>query len=85
MIQPVPFALVLAAALAFGWRATGRPGLRVLAVLWVAYALYEYLMYRRIRCSGECNIRVDLVLIYPALIVSTLWVAEAAVVRALRR
>lgn len=37
-------------------------------VLWLCYSLYEYLMYTRVLCSGECNIRVDLLLIYPVLI-----------------
>jgi len=40
--------------------------------LWLLYALYEYLMYRRVLCSGDCNIRVDLLLIYPVLLVVTL-------------
>ena len=40
----------------------------VTGVLWIVYSIYEYLMYARILCSGECNIRVDLLLIYPVLI-----------------
>ena len=42
------------------------------ALLWLAYAPYEYGMKLRILCSGECNIRVDLLLIYPVLLVSSL-------------
>ncbi len=34
---------------------------------WLAYAGYEYAMLRRWLCSGECNVRIDLLLIYPAL------------------
>jgi hypothetical protein len=37
-------------------------------VAWGAYAVYELLMNARILCSGECNIRVDLLLIYPLLL-----------------
>ena len=85
VIQPIPIALLIAVALAFGWRASNRRGILVLAVFWVAYALYEYLMFTRILCSGECNIRVDLLLIYPALLGCTLWVVAAAVVRAIKR
>jgi len=85
MIQPIPVALLLAAAMAFGWRVSGRRGFFVLAVLWAAYAVYEYLMYIRVLCSGECNIRVDLLLIYPALLGSTLWVSSAAALRAIKR
>ena len=39
----------------------------VAAFAWAAYGAYEYLMYARVLCSGECNIRVDLLLLYPAL------------------
>ena len=35
---------------------------------WIFYSLYEYLMYTRVLCTGECNIRVDLLLIYPVLL-----------------
>jgi hypothetical protein len=41
------------------------------ALLWVIYCLYEYGMYLRILCTGECNIRVDLLLIYPLLLIVT--------------
>lgn len=37
------------------------------ALSWLFYAVYELGMRYRILCSGECNIRVDLLLIYPAL------------------
>lgn len=37
-------------------------------VLWGIYSIYETGMMLRILCSGECNIRVDLLLIYPSLI-----------------
>ena len=41
----------------------------IAAVVWAVYGCYEYLMYARILCSGECNIRVDLLVIYPALLI----------------
>jgi len=37
------------------------------AVAWALYAVLETLNKARITCSGECNIRVDLLVIYPAL------------------
>lgn len=37
-------------------------------VVWLLYSLYELGMKRRWLCSGECNIRVDLLLIYPVLL-----------------
>jgi hypothetical protein len=39
---------------------------------WAAYGAYEYLMHARVLCSGECNIRVDLLVIYPVLAVLSL-------------
>ena len=36
---------------------------------WLLYGVYEYLTYLRILCTGECNIRVDLLLFYPLLAV----------------
>jgi len=35
---------------------------------WLLYGIYEYLMRVRVLCTGECNIRVDLLLIYPGLL-----------------
>ena len=52
----------------------------VAAIAWLVYAVYETAMARRILCSGECNIRVDLLLIYPLLLALSL----AAVVAAYR-
>jgi len=39
---------------------------------WIAYGVYEYLMQILVLCSGECNIRVDLLLTYPVLLALTL-------------
>ena len=49
----------------------------VTAILWLAYVPYEYAMKSRLLCTGECNIRVDLLLIYMVLAVLSL--ASAAV------
>lgn len=59
---------------AFGalyFRATSRLALAT-AVLWLAYGVYESMMYMRILCSGECNIRIDLLLIHPLLLLLSL-------------
>lgn len=42
---------------------------RVAAWMWTVYALYELGMKYRILCSGECNIRIDLLVVYPLLLV----------------
>ena len=37
-------------------------------IMWLLYAAYETGMRLRWLCSGECNIRVDILVIYPALL-----------------
>ena len=63
----IPAALL---ALGFYWRPRGLAG--IAAGLWIAYGVYEWLMKARVLCSGECNIRVDLLLIMPALWIVTI-------------
>ena len=49
------------------------------AAAWLAYLPYEYAMKFRLLCSGECNIRLDLMVLYPVLlIVSVVGVAVSA-------
>lgn len=64
-------ALVPAAALYALYRASDRAVVLVAAGAWLAYAGYEYAMKARWLCSGECNIRVDLLAIYPVLLMLT--------------
>lgn len=42
------------------------------SILWVLYTLYEFGMKLRIFCDGECNIRVDLLLLYPLLLLMSI-------------
>ena len=65
--------------LTLGWRAR-RWGVVTIGVLWVLYSVYETGMQQRWLCTGECNIRVDLLLIYPILLL-----ASAGGVLSLRR
>ncbi len=74
-----PFlALIVAAVFLALHRASKRRIAATLAIAWTVYAVYEYAMYRRWLCTGECNIRVDLLLIYPALLVGSLAAAYVA-------
>ena len=43
----------------------------IAAILWLAYLPYEYAMKLRILCSGECNIRIDLIVFYPVLLAAS--------------
>jgi hypothetical protein len=49
------------------WRLHGRTSLAA-ASAWGLYGVYEYGNYLRLTCSGECNIRVDMLLLAPLLI-----------------
>jgi hypothetical protein len=73
-------ALAPAAGCACLWWWRGRPAAAGAAASWAIYALYEAMMRARLLCSGECNIRVDLLLIYPALVALTV----IALLRSLR-
>ena len=85
MLMGVLVAAGLALVLGLIGLVTRRRGFGVVALLWLAYLPWEFLMYRRVLCSGECNIRVDLLLIYPVLLSATLAVLAAAAWRAIRR
>ena len=63
-----PWLALMPAALFF-WLYSLSKSLFILntAISWLAYVPYEYGMKFRLLCSGECNIRVDLLLIYALL------------------
>lgn len=50
-----------------------RLGLIVSAVLWALYAVWEYNIANGTLCDSDCNIRVDLVLIFPILALATVY------------
>lgn len=80
-----PFlALVPAAIFAVLYLGCRRPLVLAAALAWLAYFPYEQAMKLRILCSGECNIRVDLLLFYPLLALVSA-AATAAYFKAKRR
>jgi hypothetical protein len=52
-------------------RSRGRGVAMATGIIWLLYAVYETGMKQRWLCTGECNIRVDLLLVYPILLVLT--------------
>jgi hypothetical protein len=42
------------------------------AIVWLIYGMYEWMMHARILCSGDCDIRMDLLVIYPVLLLLSL-------------
>jgi hypothetical protein len=71
LIEYPALALAPAALLLALYLIAKRRLVAVAAGLWLAYAAYEYGMKLRLLCSGECNIRIDLLLIYPLLLIMT--------------
>jgi hypothetical protein len=68
-------ALILLAA---AWR---RPRLAVIvaAILWLLYAVYERLVATGVLCDANCNIRIDLLLFFPILLIATLYARRSYV------
>ena len=60
-------AAIVACVFGLLWRLRRHRPIAVAAITWATYAVYEYLMRWRILCTGECNIRIDLLVIYPVL------------------
>jgi hypothetical protein len=80
-----PFlAAVIGVVLLWLGRATHRRVAVAAGVLWVLYAVYETGMHQRWLCSSECNIRIDLLAIYPALLIALL-AAGTSLLRGLKR
>jgi hypothetical protein len=77
--RPLLAAVVGILFLAAFW-VSRRPAVLVAAVAWLGYTAYEMAMHLRWLCTGECNIRIDLLLIYPILLV----LSAAAVIAAVR-
>jgi hypothetical protein len=72
LIEYPLIAAVVGVLLLWLGRATRRRAVVVSGVLWLLYAVYETGMHERWLCTGECNIRIDLLAIYPALLVALL-------------
>lgn len=43
----------------------------VAGIMWLLYSLYEFAIKKRWLCTGDCDIRADVVLIYPILLLGT--------------
>jgi formate hydrogenlyase subunit 3/multisubunit Na+/H+ antiporter MnhD subunit len=65
---PVLAAVIGGFLLVLGRRRRRRVAIGI-GIVWLLYFAYETGMQQRWLCSGECNIRVDLLLIYPVLLI----------------
>lgn len=71
------FFVFVAAAVALyfavaAWRGP-RPGVIVAAIVWLLYAVYEYFVANGTLCDANCNIRVDLILLWPLVWIASLF------------
>jgi hypothetical protein len=82
-IQYPPLAAAIGGVLLGLGRWTRRRVVIGAGVAWLAYGFYEFSMRQRWLCSGECNIRIDLLVIYPVLLLA-LAAAVVSLVRAAR-
>jgi hypothetical protein len=65
---PVLAAVIGVVLIGLGRRTHRRTAFGV-GIVWLLYAVYETGMQWRWLCSGECNIRIDLLVIYPVLVI----------------
>lgn len=72
-------ALIPAAVFLVLYRLSARKLPAVAASAWLLYAVYEYAMLRRWLCTGECDIRIDLLLLYPLLLLTSIAAVIVAV------
>lgn len=78
-------ALIPAAVFLVLYRLSARKLPAVAASVWLLYAIYEYAMQQRWLCTGECDIRIDLPLLYPVLLLTSVAAGIVALVGIARR
>jgi hypothetical protein len=66
-------ALIPAAMFFWFYKKSKRKSSLIAVILWGIYSVYESGMMLRILCTGECNIRIDLLVIYPVLIIISIF------------
>jgi hypothetical protein len=78
-------ALIPAAIFSVLYRLSRRKLVASAGFVWLLYGAYEYGMHARILCSGECNIRVDLLLLYPILLIVSITAATVGILGVVRQ
>lgn len=75
--------VVLALLFATVWLYSRGFIVQVAALLWIGFVPYEF--WLRANCPGECNIRADLVLILPVLLIVSLAAVVSVIQKVLRK
>ncbi len=68
MMFLVAVALLLASVSGVVWKVTAERAIGAVSLVWASYAVYGAVMATGVLCSGDCDIRVDLVGILPLLV-----------------
>lgn len=53
-----------------------RPAAVLAVIIWAAYAVYEFYIANGTLCDNKCNIRVDLLLVWPVLGIASYFAAS---------
>lgn len=73
LLMRFPWIAFIAALLFFIlWRTKPLRSSLIAALAWLSYGIYEFSFFLRLSCSTNC-IRVDLLAIYPLLLIISLW------------
>ena len=71
LVEQPGWALIPCGTLLLAARTVRSRGAAFCATMWLLYGVYECGMKLRWLCNGDCNIRIDLLVIYPALLAIT--------------
>ena len=82
MVTLLLIVLAFAVLLATWWLYSRGLIVRAAVLLWIAFVPYE--IWFRANCPGECNIRADLVLVLPPLLLITIAAIISVIHKALR-
>ncbi len=83
MLTLLLIALALTQLFATAWLYSRGIIVQAAVLLWIGFVPYE--IWYRANCTGECNIRADLVLLLPVLLVVSLAAMVSVVHRVLRK
>jgi len=70
LVQYPVLAAIVGALLVLTGRRAHRRIVSGIGFVWLIYAAYETGIQQRWLCSGECDIRIDLLVIFPLLLIS---------------
>jgi hypothetical protein len=83
MLTLMLIVVVIALLFAIAWLYSRGVIIPAAALLWIGFVPYEF--WIRANCPGDCNIRADLVLILPVLLIAFLAAVVSVIQKVLRK